>query len=122
MGAAISTLKAANDERRFAAAFRSIYESSITRPDGFPNPSFSSRVTLPSELTTMKYSVDSPRSGVQTGMHYFRKSVRLGFRSWRDEDLPLAMGLWGDPKVTALIGGPFTPEMVRERLTKEIRQ
>jgi ribosomal-protein-alanine N-acetyltransferase len=70
----------------------------------------------------MKYEVDSPRSGVRTGMGYFRKSVRLGFRSWRDEDLPLAMGLWGDPKVTALLGGPFTPEIVRERLTKEIRQ
>ncbi len=32
------------------------------------------------------------------------------------------MELWGDPEVTALIGGPFTPEMVRARLAKEIAQ
>lgn len=32
------------------------------------------------------------------------------------------MGLWGDPEVTKLIGGPFTPEMVHERLTREIKQ
>ncbi|MGA8103393.1 MAG: GNAT family N-acetyltransferase [Candidatus Acidiferrales bacterium] len=29
---------------------------------------------------------------------------------------------WGDPGVTALIGGPFTPEMVRARLANEIAQ
>jgi RimJ/RimL family protein N-acetyltransferase len=55
-------------------------------------------------------------------MDYFLKSARLGFRSWSEDDLSLAMGLWGDPKVGALIGGPFAPDMVRERLTKEIRQ
>jgi RimJ/RimL family protein N-acetyltransferase len=55
-------------------------------------------------------------------MDYFLRSERLGFRLWRDDDLPLAMELWGDPEVTALIGGPFTPEMVRARLTKEIAQ
>jgi ribosomal-protein-alanine N-acetyltransferase len=55
-------------------------------------------------------------------MDYFVTSVHLGFRCWSGEDLPLAMGLWGDPEVTALIGGPFTPEMVRARLAKEIAQ
>jgi hypothetical protein len=30
------------------------------------------------------------------------------------------MELWGNPEVTSLIGGPFTPEMVRTRLAKEI--
>jgi [ribosomal protein S5]-alanine N-acetyltransferase len=55
-------------------------------------------------------------------MSYFLKSAHLGFRSWRDKDQSLALGLWGDPKVTALIGGSFTPEMVRERLRKEIWQ
>jgi ribosomal-protein-alanine N-acetyltransferase len=55
-------------------------------------------------------------------MDYFLTSAHLGFRCWSPEDLPLAIGLWGDPEVTALIGGPFTPEMVRARLAKEIAQ
>jgi RimJ/RimL family protein N-acetyltransferase len=55
-------------------------------------------------------------------MNYFLTSARLGFRCWSEEDLPLALGLWGDPEVTALIGGPFTSDTVRERLTKEIAQ
>jgi RimJ/RimL family protein N-acetyltransferase len=32
------------------------------------------------------------------------------------------MQLWGNSEVTALIGGPFTPEMVQARLAKEIAQ
>jgi len=32
------------------------------------------------------------------------------------------MGLWGDPEVTALFGGPFTVEMVSARLEKEMAQ
>jgi len=28
---------------------------------------------------------------------YFLRTERLGFRLWREEDLPLAIGLWGDP-------------------------
>jgi len=53
-------------------------------------------------------------------MHYFLRSQRLGFRCWSEDDLPLAMGLWGDPEVTALMGGPFDPEAVEARLTREI--
>jgi len=55
-------------------------------------------------------------------MNYFLTSVHLGFRCWSSEDLPLAMELWGDPEVTALIGGPFTPDMVQARLAREIAQ
>ena len=55
-------------------------------------------------------------------MNYFLTTAHLGFRCWSEEDLPLAMELWGDPEVTALIGGPFTLEMVRERLAREIVQ
>jgi len=55
-------------------------------------------------------------------MTYFLTSDRLGFRCWSDADLPLAMGLWGDPEVTKFIGGPFTPEAVQARLAKEIAQ
>ncbi|MGA8222799.1 MAG: GNAT family N-acetyltransferase, partial [Candidatus Acidiferrales bacterium] len=39
-----------------------------------------------------------------------------------NEDLAQAMELWGDPRVTALFGGPFTAEMVQARLAKEIVQ
>jgi len=55
-------------------------------------------------------------------MEYFLKSARLGFREWTEGDLPLATQLWGDPEATARIGGPFTREMIRARLEKEIAQ
>ena len=51
---------------------------------------------------------------------YFLRSEHLGFRSWSDADIDLAMGVWGDPEVTRLIGGPFSPRQVRERLSREI--
>ena len=55
---------------------------------------------------------------METG--YFLTTQRLGFRCWTEDDLPLAMGLWGDPEVTALMGGPFAPEAVEARLKREI--
>jgi ribosomal-protein-alanine N-acetyltransferase len=55
-------------------------------------------------------------------MEYFLTSSRLGFRRWTTEDLPLAAQLWGDPSVTGLFGGPYTPEAVRARLELEMRQ
>ena len=51
---------------------------------------------------------------------YFLRSRRLGFSIWTHADLPLAFELWGDPEVTALTGGPFTPQQVRRRLEREI--
>jgi [ribosomal protein S5]-alanine N-acetyltransferase len=42
------------------------------------------------------------------------------FRTWRDDDLPLARALFGDPRVTALVGGPFSDEQVHARLATEI--
>jgi [ribosomal protein S5]-alanine N-acetyltransferase len=51
---------------------------------------------------------------------YFLTTERLGFSHWQEDDLALAMTLWGDPKVTALLGGPFTPEEVSARLSYEI--
>jgi RimJ/RimL family protein N-acetyltransferase len=55
-------------------------------------------------------------------MEFFLQSERLGFRRWTTEDLSLAQTLWGDPAVTAWLGGPFSPEAVRARLIHEIRQ
>jgi [ribosomal protein S5]-alanine N-acetyltransferase len=48
-------------------------------------------------------------------------TARLGFRTWREDDWPLALGLWGDARVTARIGGPFSEQKVRERLELELR-
>jgi [ribosomal protein S5]-alanine N-acetyltransferase len=53
---------------------------------------------------------------------YFLKSERLGFRKWTNDDLDLAQGLWSNPEVTRLIGGPFTPEQVKARLEAEIAE
>jgi [ribosomal protein S5]-alanine N-acetyltransferase len=55
-------------------------------------------------------------------MDYFLTSARLGFRCWSQRDSALANQLWGDAEVTRLIGGPFTPEMIRARLLGEIAQ
>ncbi len=51
---------------------------------------------------------------------YFLKTARLGFRRWSIDDLPLAFALWGDPRVTRFIGGPFSHEEVKEKLGSEI--
>ena len=53
---------------------------------------------------------------------YFLKSQRIGFRIWKKEDIPLAIGLWGDVKVTQLIDarGNLSPAQVTERLLQEI--
>lgn len=55
----------------------------------------------------------------QTTM-YFLQSKRLGFRTWSEADIELALSLWGDPEVTRLIGGPFSRGQVQERLSREI--
>jgi RimJ/RimL family protein N-acetyltransferase len=56
-------------------------------------------------------------------MEKFR-TERLVARSWRTEDLPLAMELWGDPAVTALIDsrGKLTEAQVHEKLSAEIER
>ena len=51
---------------------------------------------------------------------YFLTTDRLGFGHWNREDEGLALSLWGDEKVSVLIGGPFTAEEVCARLDREI--
>lgn len=55
-------------------------------------------------------------------MAYFLQSRRLGFRSWTTGDLPLALGLWGDPAVSAWLSRPLSPGEIQARLEHEIRQ
>jgi len=56
----------------------------------------------------------------QSAPAYFLKTPRLGFRLWSLDDLPLALSLWGDTRVTGLIGGPFSERQIQERLGGEI--
>ncbi|HZI84672.1 MAG TPA: GNAT family N-acetyltransferase [Casimicrobiaceae bacterium] len=52
---------------------------------------------------------------------YFLRSSRLGFRCWRETDLPLAVALWGDPAVTRYVASrAFTAREVQLRLEREI--
>lgn len=53
---------------------------------------------------------------------YFITTSRLGFSTWRDEDLADAMLLWGDPDVARYIsaGGKFSEDQIRLRLRREI--
>jgi [ribosomal protein S5]-alanine N-acetyltransferase len=53
-------------------------------------------------------------------MSCFLTSRRLYFRPWTTADEPLAIALWADANVTALIGGPFTPEQACQRLQREM--
>ncbi len=51
----------------------------------------------------------------------FLRSQRVGFRSWRESDLPTALALWGDPAVTRFISRRgFSRAEVRARLEAEI--
>lgn len=48
-----------------------------------------------------------------------RPTARLAFRPWREHD-PLAPQLFGDPRVSALVGGPFDGAQIRARLDVEL--
>jgi ribosomal-protein-alanine N-acetyltransferase len=52
------------------------------------------------------------------------RTGRLVARSWQIQDLSLAMELWGDPAVTALIDsrGKLTEVQVQEKLYAEIER
>jgi RimJ/RimL family protein N-acetyltransferase len=47
-------------------------------------------------------------------------TARLTFRAWRDDDLSTARQIWGDARVTALVGGPFDDAAVAARLAVEL--
>lgn len=53
---------------------------------------------------------------------YFLTTPRLGFRTWRREDLSLALDLWGDVRVTRLFDrrGALSKDQVMARLDQEI--
>jgi RimJ/RimL family protein N-acetyltransferase len=63
-----------------------------------------------------------PRGAAAPGESaFFLRSDRLGFRSWRTSDLPLARALWGDPAVTRFIAvGTLSEAQIRARLEREI--
>jgi [ribosomal protein S5]-alanine N-acetyltransferase len=47
-------------------------------------------------------------------------TTRLRFRAWRDDDLSLARAVFGDARVTALVGGPFDDAQIAARLASEL--
>ncbi len=47
-------------------------------------------------------------------------TARLKFRHWGEGDLALARALFGDPRVTAFVGGPFDEAAVTARLAAEL--
>ena len=53
---------------------------------------------------------------------YFLQTARLAFRVWTQSDLELALGLWGDPRVTRYFDAreKLSPQEVQDRLTREI--
>ena len=53
---------------------------------------------------------------------YFLKTERLGFRKWAENDLDLAIGLWGDIEVTRRIDarGRLSREQITDRFLQEI--
>ena len=52
---------------------------------------------------------------------YFLTSERLGFRTWRSDDLELAAALWGHPDVARFVfAGPPGREEIAARLGREI--
>ena len=60
---------------------------------------------------------DSPHSETA----YFKRSARLGFTLWNEDQLDHALKLWGDPAVTRLISiNGFKEDEIKERLTTEI--
>lgn len=52
----------------------------------------------------------------------FLATPRLVFRTWRSDDIELAVGLWGDPDVARMIhaGGPPSHVDIAARLAREI--
>ena len=63
-----------------------------------------------------------PGSGGNDVPTFMLTTERVGFRAWSEDDLDLALGLWGDPEVTRLIDarGKLSEGQVRERLGQEI--
>ena len=55
-------------------------------------------------------------------IHYFLTTPRIGFSTWKIEDIELAKLLWGNSEVTKFIctSGKFNNENIENRLLKEI--
>jgi len=69
-----------------------------------------------------KSTAGQPEPVRRDSLNYFLTTERLGFRCWNARDETLAIDLWCNPQVTALIGGPWTREVALERLAREIEE
>ncbi|GGH17189.1 GNAT family N-acetyltransferase [Paenibacillus segetis] len=54
---------------------------------------------------------------------YFLETTRLGFSHWENNDIDLAISLWGEPEVTRFISsnGLYSNEQIKSRLNTEIQ-
>jgi RimJ/RimL family protein N-acetyltransferase len=73
-------------------------------------------------IRVCKPAANSSESAPAVSPGYFLATKRLGFRCWAVRDEDLAINLWCNPQVTALIGGPWTRDVALERLAREIEQ
>jgi RimJ/RimL family protein N-acetyltransferase len=73
-------------------------------------------------VNVRKSAARRPETAATASGAYFLTTERLGFRCWNARDESLAIGLWCNSEVTALIGGPWTREVALDRLAREIEQ
>jgi RimJ/RimL family protein N-acetyltransferase len=73
------------------------------------------RAVTPAPICPTLYNAMKPSS-----RPYFLRSARLGFSTWTLPDLPLAISLWGNARITRFTGGPFSEAQVESRLHTEI--
>lgn len=73
-------------------------------------------------VNARKSGASQPEPASTDSLNYFLITERLGFRCWNARDESLAVDLWCNSQVTALIGGPWTREVALERLAREIEQ
>lgn len=78
---------------------------------------FRNRIDIPLDLGICYFSRFKVNS-----IKYFLQTERLGFRKWREDDLDLAVGLWGDFEVTKLFDSriELSKEQIQKRLFQEI--
>ena len=77
--------------------------------------SFPRRFFVVGRTQTRTKSTAGPDTWLETVTRLGRVSVTVTLEPWDSGDLPLLERLMGDPRMTEHLGGPETPEKLRER-------
>jgi RimJ/RimL family protein N-acetyltransferase len=59
---------------------------------------------------------------MQENAMHVKEQIAVDLRPWSDADLPLLERLLGDPAMTMYLGGPETPEQIRRRHERYLRE